>query len=219
MNRFYDNFNLLEQKDDGFGDSDYLDKYNSTRNKLFSPPKRIISVMIESDHTQTDQAKLRQLKQSNKIIKNVIGYTLNSVSYDYNGKMGDNDIMYKPYSRVDIILPDLPDNHEVISNLYEYNIIGSVDINITNTNTNESGSISLEERIGAGSNYFYPIDVDIKKLKVQLLFKDPNQSTPNQSTSSDEMLYDMNKLNPHEFIIRNIKLTLTTITNIKSINN
>ena len=212
MNRFYDNFNLLEQKDDGFGDSDYLDKYNSTRNKLFSPPKRIISVMIESDHTQTDQAKLRQLKQSNKIIKNVIGYTLNSVSYDYNGKMGDNDIMYKPYSRVDIILPDLPDNHEVISNLYEYNIIGSVDINITNTN--ESGSISLEERIGAGSNYFYPIDVDIKKLKVQLLFKDPNQST-----QSDEILYDMNIKNPHGFIIRNIKLTLTTITNIKSINN
>lgn len=335
MNRFYDNFNLLEQKDDKSPNSDYLDKYNSVRNQLFSPAQRTISVMIESDHTQKDKEKLKQLKQSNKIIRNVIGYTLNSVAYDYiggawslndlSGFLGDtifqdpdfkisidkvntpeiiqnvkdfnstiyntyfknnekftevikinpspNDIVngfieniiepksidtsdsgglikkslntdfasifqwfvylrddvkfqykyidfkdpktipiYKPYSRVDVILPDLPDNNEVISNLYEYNIIGSIDINTTSINN--PGSISPDERSGAGSNNFYPIDVDIKKLKIKLLFKDPNLFF-----EGDENLYDMNENNPYGFRIRNIKLTLTTITNIKSINN
>jgi hypothetical protein len=335
MNRFYDNFNLLEQKDDKSPNSDYLDKYNSVRNQLFSPAQRTISVMIESDHTQKDKEKLKQLKQSNKIIRNVIGYTLNSVAYDYiggawslndlSGFLGDtifqdpdfkisiekvktpeiilnvkdfnstiyntyfksnenftevikinllpDDIVdgyikniyepdsvdtnssggklvttlntdfaaifqwfiylrddekflykhidfkdpktipiYKPYSRVDIILPDLPDNNEVISNLYEYNIIGSIDVNTTSINN--PGSIGPDERSGAGSNNFYPIDVDIKKLKIKLLFKDPNLHF-----KSDENLYDMNENNPYGFRIRNIKLTLTTITNIKSINN
>ncbi len=338
MNRFYDNFNLLEQKDDKSPNSDYLDKYNSVRNQLFSPAQRTISVMIESDHTQPDKEKLKQLKQSNKIIRNVIGYTLNSVAYDYiggawslnnlSGFLGDtifqdsdfkiskgvydkkktiidediknfnntiyntyfkgninpdfkeliyigpnvnssksiitnkippNSIdtnnsggviqttlntdfasifewfvylrddekfqykhidfkdpktipIYKPYSRVDVILPDLPDNNEVISNLYEYNIIGSIDINTTSINN--PGSIAPDERSGAGSNHFYPIDVDIKKLKIKLLFKDPNLHF-----KGDENLYDINENNPYGFRIRNIKLTLTTITNIKSINN
>ena len=335
MNRFYDNFNLLEQKDDKSPNSDYLDKYNSVRNQLFSPAQNTISVMIESDHTQPDKEKLLQLKQTNKIIRNVIGYTLNSVAYDYiggawslnslSGFLGDtifqdpdfkisfekvktpeiiqnvkdfnstiyntyfknnenftevikinllpDDIVdgyieniyepqsvdindsggklstnlntdfaaifqwfvylrddekflykhinfkdpktipiYKPYSRVDVILPDLPDNSEVISNLYEYNIIGSIDI--STTDINNPGSIAPDERSGAGSNNFYPIDVDIKKLKIKLLFKDPNLYF-----EGDENLYDMNENNPYGFKIRNIKLTLTTISNIKSINN
>ena len=335
MNRFYDNFNLLEQKDDKLPNSDYLDKYNSVRNQLFTPSQNTISVLIESDHTQPDKEKLLQLKQTNKIIRNVIGYTLNSISYDYiggawslfnlSGFLGDtifqdsdfkinlekvqlpqiiqnvNDFnntiyntyfngnvnflkvikinlnpddiedgyiqniyepesidtndsggkittdintdfaaifqwfvylrddekflykhinfkeaktipIYKPYSRVDVILPDLPDNSEVISNLYEYNIIGSIDI--STTDINNPGSISPDERSGSGSNNFYPIDIDIKKLKIKLLFKDPNLYF-----KSDDTLYDMNENNPYGFRIRNIKLTLTTITNIKSINN
>ena len=233
MNNFKYDFNLEKKVEPNFPNLNYLNKYQNTRNDLFTPKTKIQNILIDKKNYNQNNPKNVNSYFGKFNINNVIGISFKNIIFKIkpipiegmieevaeevvDGEVEINNKYNLNY--FDIILPNFS-NSNMINNIDEFNIISRCFVNPSNILQN------FEVDYIENKNLFTPMDIDLNNFAIEIRLNGENDKIiklNNNSTifKDNENFLKINDKGNHlnELHIFSMQFELTLLNNIKSLN-